>query len=99
MRRGALRCCLPRIGRLEALSVAHGFLSVSPETGVGIAPSPQKTRRSRSVLCFLKSGDRSLVAQGPKLCNGCVQEICDDGIDNDGDGLADGEDPSCIVAE
>jgi hypothetical protein len=29
----------------------------------------------------------------------CVQEICDDGIDNDGDGLADGADPSCIVVD
>ena len=29
----------------------------------------------------------------------CVDRLRDDGIDNDGDGLADGADPSCIIVE
>jgi len=28
----------------------------------------------------------------------CV-DVCDDGIDNDGDGFTDGADPSCIIVE
>ena len=28
-----------------------------------------------------------------------IEDDCDDGIDNDGDGLTDGADPSCIIVQ
>lgn len=65
-----------------------------------------------NLVPFLQSGDTSMVLQTTNpsgddnlflavieitAAAAVTTEVCDDGIDNDGDGLIDGADPDCVV--
>ena len=47
------------------------------------------------VVTVMNAAGCSQTAAAPVTVNTC-QEICDDGIDNDGDGLTDSDDPDCL---